>query len=374
MVRKIPEDQIDHWITVNGNHIPVKKGESEETAFVNWMADKEAGYEGRVDEFDDTDDIDIDVETEDEKIKYDTLYYADVGIWSKSKRIIDKDEIEKYRQMGYEIHQIDVTSELKDILDEAMNSELLKDNNIRGVIIDLEAKLKSLGGFSWNETRLLVDHFRKDIINKAKEYADEFLETLPKTKQTLPEACSEAVNTKGYKESKGYSYNSKEYDWYTSNCQRCIIAYEMRRRGYDVEANKYNGNKDPIYNVRLSCGRAFLDFDSMRDIKNYDVQPNGEKYSSRGALIHAMEKDMKAEGEGARFALIWKWKNSNWGHTVNAEIIDGEVRIFDSQDNTQSTIKDLIDNKSIRATTLQVVRLDNKVLSNRLEDLVKWKK
>ena len=353
------DDEIKQWITVNGNHIPIKEGQTVEQAITE--------------RFDDTDDIDIDVETEDEKIKYDTFYYA-ARYWTGDVRPINKDEIEKYRDMGYDIREFDITNEMKEILDEALNSELLKDNNIRDVVDMMDNKIKNLDvPLDRRERRMIIDSWRKQIIGKAKEYANEFLETLPKTKQTLSDACCRDTNAAGYKESKEAPYNSKEYDWYTSNCQRCIIAYEMRRRGYDVEANKYLGNKDQIYNVRLSCGRAFLDFDSMRDIKNYDVQPSGEKYSSRGALIHAMEKDMKAEGEGARFALIWHWKNSNFGHTVNAEVIDGEVKIFDSQDNTQSTIKDLINNKSIRATTLRCVRLDNKILSNRLEDLVKWK-
>ena len=134
------------------------------------------------------------------------------------------------------------------------------------------------------------------------------------------------------------------------------------------------GRTDEIYNTRLSLSRSFLNYDYYTNTKEYDTQPNGEKYSSRGALIKAMAKDMINEGEGARFVLSWDWKNSSWGHTVNAEIVNGEVKIFDAQVNKEYSIKDMIDRKDLRATTLKCTRVDNLKLSNRLEDIIKWKK
>lgn len=54
-----------------------------------------------------------------------------------------------------------------------------------------------------------------------KEVSQEYLDSLPKLSEpeSMEQALS-AVNPKGY----------------TSNCQRCVPAYEMRRRGYDVTA------------------------------------------------------------------------------------------------------------------------------------------
>lgn len=349
------------WITVNGNHIPIKPGQTVEQA----VAER----------FDDTDDVEIDVETEDENIKYDTVYYYQTG-WPGYMFPIDKSQIDEYKAKGYTVHEINVTDEMQKVLTDALEDPGLKENNIRRIMYTMEERLKirAAGILNSDERRLLAQSFRKKVIEKAKVYADEFLETLPKTKQSLPDACCRDTNSVGYKESLAAKYNSKEYDYYTSNCQRCIIAYEMRRRGYDVEANKYIGRGDSIYNENLALTRAFLNFDSMTNTKRYENQPNGEKYSSRGALIRAMEKDMVAEGEGARFAVAWKWKNSSWGHTINAEVIDGKVTFFDAQCNKSYTAKDLINRKDIRATTLKFDRIDNLILSNRLEDLVKWKK
>ena len=59
----IDYNNIERWITINGNHIPVMKGQSEEEAFQSWLSKKE------ISDTADTDDIDIDIELEDEDIK-----------------------------------------------------------------------------------------------------------------------------------------------------------------------------------------------------------------------------------------------------------------------------------------------------------------
>lgn len=353
------------WITVRGNHIPIMKGESEEDALNRFFSNKEIKNTA------DEDDIDIEFETEDENIKYDTLYYAVKGGWNPATYLIDKDELDKYREMGYNIHEFDMTAEMSDKMNELFN-KYGPENKLRFMVNDFSEWLKmNNDGLSYQERRLLVEKFRKSAIEKCKDYAKEFLNNLPKLEDNSTTKANEA-NVEGYAESRKASYGSKEYDWYTSNCQRCIIAYEMRRRGYNVEANKYNNRGDEIYNTDRSLTRAFLDYNEMHT-KRYATQPNGEKYPSRGALIRSMANDMKSEGEGARFVLSWDWKNCRYGHTVNAEVTNGEVIIYDAQINKTYTAKDLIDRKDLRATTLTCTRVDNLTLSNRLEDLVKWK-
>lgn len=61
----------------------------------------------------------------------------------------------------------------------------------------------------------------KTTPEKYKEVSDEYLESLPKL--TEPESIEQSLagtNPHGY----------------TTNCQRCVPVYEMRRRGYDVAA------------------------------------------------------------------------------------------------------------------------------------------
>ncbi len=352
------DKDIKQWITVKGNHIPIHEGESVKDAINK--------------RFDDTDDIDIDIELEDEDIKmpYEKRYY--IEDMAGYKYLIDESQTDEYFKKGYQIYELDITDEMNQKMNDLIE-EYAKYNSMRMMVSSYEQWLKyNTTGLSSSERRLLVNDFRKRALSECKKYAKEYLNKIPKLENHDIDVSYKEANNVGYKESKSKPYGSKEFDWYTSNCQRCIIAYEMRRRGYNVEANKYLGNKDPIYNHTLSLQRAFLDFDSMINEHTYEHQPNGEKYSSRGALIHAMEKDMLKEGEGARFVLSWDWKNARYGHTVNAEVSNGQVIIYDAQNGESHTIKDLIDRKDLRATTLTMCRTDNLTLSNRLEELIKW--
>lgn len=363
------DKDIERWITVNGNHIPVMKGQSEEEAFQNWLSNKE------IKDTADADDIDIDLALEDEDIKmpYEKKYYVNARTeWSPHYKIINEDEIDKYSGMGKEIHEININDEMNEKMNQLLD-KYAPTNTVGLMIRDFDNYLKYNTDLNYNERKLLAEDFRQHALDVCANEAEKWLDKLPKNENKSVDGCCVDTNHTGYIESQKAPYNSKEYDYYTSNCQRCIIAYEMRRRGYDVEANKYKGRTDEIYNTRLSLSRSFLNYDYFRNTKEYDTQPNGEKYSSRGALIKAMERDMKSEGEGARFVLSWDWKNSRWGHTVNAEIVNGEVKIIDAQVNKQYSIKDMIDRKDLRATTLKCTRVDNLKLSNRLEDIIKWK-
>ncbi len=355
------EENIERWITVNGRHIPILKGESEKEALNRFYSRSD------IESTMNTNDIDIEIETEDENIPYEKIYYTYFG----PSRSIVKDK-EKAEANGYKVFEFELTAEMKDTIDDILKSEYIEDNNIRGAINVLNNKLFQIA-VNGSDRRMIEDYVRPMIIDACASEAQKWLDKLPKNENKSIERCLADTNSIGYAESHKAIYNSKEYNYYTSNCQRCIIAYEMRRRGYDVEANKYKGRADEIYNTRLSLTRSFLNYDYYKNTKEYNTQPNGEKYSSRGALIKAMVKDMINEGEGARFVLSWDWKNSSWGHTVNAEIVNGEVKIFDAQINKEYSIKDMIERKDLRATTLKCTRVDNLKLSNRLEDIIKWK-
>lgn len=365
------DKDIERWITANGNHIPIFKGESEQEAVNRFFNSKE------IKDTADENDIDIDLALEDEDVKmpYEKKYYVNTGTeWSPRYKIINEDEIDKYSEMGKEIHEININDEMNQKMNELIE-KYAPTNTVGLMIRDFDNYLKyNETGLNYSERKLLAEEFRQHALDVCADEAQKWLDKLPKNENKSTERCLADTNSTGYAESRKASYNSKEYDYYTSNCQRCIIAYEMRRRGYNVEANKYKGRTDEIYNTRLSLSRSFLNYDYYTNTKEYDTQPNGEKYSSRGALIKAMAKDMINEGEGARFVLSWDWKNCSFGHTVNAEIVNGEVKIFDAQVNKEYSIKDMIDRKDLRATTLKCTRVDNLKLSNRLEDIIKWKK
>ena len=103
------------------------------------------------------------------------------------------------------------------------------------------------------------------------------------------------------------------------NCQRCAVAYEMRRRGYDVRASA-GGNSlyDELANTPsvLHCfvGAETKDFSSL----------NADELTSQ------VRKQMLDWGDGSR-AIICLNRRGEYGHVVNMCNSDGEIFFIDSQ-------------------------------------------
>ena len=229
------EENIERWITVNGRHIPILKGESEKEALNRFYS--RSDIESTMDE----DDIDIDLALEDEDVKmpYEKKYYMNTGTeWSPRYKIINEDEINKYSEMGKEIHEININDEMNQKMNELIE-KYAPTNTVGLMIRDFDNYLRYNTDLNYSERKLLAEEFRQHALDVCADEAQKWLDKLPKNENKSTERCLADTNSIGYEESRKASYNSKEYDYYTSNCQRCIIAYEMRRRGYDVEANKY---------------------------------------------------------------------------------------------------------------------------------------
>lgn len=92
------------------------------------------------------------------------------------------------------------------------------------------------------------------------------------------------------------------------NCQRCIYAYEMQRRGYDVEALP-----------RIFDGTDRLPY--MYDKNGWLAVMDGAKavdFPSRNT-IQKMADQMANWGDGARAIVRVQWKGGRSGHVFMAE-------------------------------------------------------
>jgi Papain fold toxin 1, glutamine deamidase len=102
---------------------------------------------------------------------------------------------------------------------------------------------------------------------------------------------------------------------YSANCVNVVQAYELRRRGMDVEASALpeemwpNGGR-PLSDLTGTWGRDFTD-GSQADIQN------------------AFED----AGPGSRGVVYLEWKNGG-GHVFNVENVGGKVYFVDAQNNT----------------------------------------
>lgn len=104
---------------------------------------------------------------------------------------------------------------------------------------------------------------------------------------------------------------------YRVNCQMCVQAYELRRRGYDVEALPRPDNNSKVVwgnECFLDSGQNALDAFTM------------DKTEA------ALKKEFKSAPDGARYVVYCKWKGRNTGaHVFIAEKTGEKVRYVDPQ-------------------------------------------
>lgn len=121
---------------------------------------------------------------------------------------------------------------------------------------------------------------------------------------------------------------------YHINCQSCVVAYEMRRRGYDVEANQNTKRKGNIpHELSYTTEKAWLDDNGNVPKK----QRAGGRYVDGYKIKNKTFKVMMSEFEDmtstpGRYHINFGWKNRRSGHIITMERFkDGTMRIYDPQ-------------------------------------------
>ena len=119
---------------------------------------------------------------------------------------------------------------------------------------------------------------------------------------------------------KGANPNYSRGNAYGVNCQRCVQAYEFRRRGYDVVAKP-----KPSTNNIISWGSECF------------IQPGAYQYSYQAYALNqteaAVKKALANAPDGSRFSIYIKWKRTYGGsaHVFIAEKTGGVVHYLDPQ-------------------------------------------
>lgn len=178
---------------------------------------------------------------------------------------------------------------------------------------------------------------------------------------------------------------NEEYDPYddetSRNCSNCSAAYELRRRGYDVEANKntgdsYNGRADRLYDyfenanvlmvygdgntrtankdfMRKWCDEDLGIFDRFKYKEEYKYysEDGKQKYSAK-----SIEKAIKANNPpGSRGMIDVDWTTGS-AHSIVYEVSkSGKVTIRDSQTYDEYGLDELAD----RVSRVRICRTDN---------------
>lgn len=170
------------------------------------------------------------------------------------------------------------------------------------------------------------------------------------------------------------------YDDATSrNCSNCSAAYELRRRGYDVEAkpndgDKYNGRHDRVYDYfegakflgvygdgsTLTHNEKYIrriqnDEDTILDRfkykDDYKFYTTDQSYTSK-----SIEKAIKANNPpGSRGFIDVEWKAGS-AHSIVYEVDNkGKITIRDSQTYDEYSLDEL----APRVKKVRIARTDN---------------
>lgn len=133
------------------------------------------------------------------------------------------------------------------------------------------------------------------------------------------------------------------------NCQRCVPAYEMRRRGYDVTAMP----KPP------NANSSDLSYHPFAVWENPVVQ------QATGNGRQDIESQMAQWGDGARAQITVVWADGDGGHTFIAEQENGRTRFIDPQTGSENSSWYF---SHVQEGATRFCRIDNLNTTNRIED------
>ena len=147
-------------------------------------------------------------------------------------------------------------------------------------------------------------------------------------------------------------YLTHEDGCYT-NCQTCILAYEARRRGYDVEATLRTAGS---FNSALARQYRSIFFDpktGLAPIRNDMGKSADEGYKY-------LTQKLK---EGERYVISLTWAEVGGNHVENVELRDGNPCIIDAQSGKVyqgDSLKEHLTQMSWdRGDEPQIMRVDN---------------
>jgi len=342
------EGKQGRWITTKtGRHVFVERGQSVKQALAD--AFEEYTY--------DEDDVKI------------------VRSWYDT-HIMDKD----YEKNGY--HDLDI----KDLhVDHKNINNLLNDPDITAN--EIKMYLRAQYDLTTAETEALYNAFYRqdyeEIVKQRKiaqeqamfapraEAAERYLSTMPKISDDINKqwAADTGANYNNYHEAKRvYKYGwddkgeynpekaKKLYDAYTSNCQRCVMAWFLRYQGYDVQASEYDGSdkynnfsetENPSnYKLEKAAPRlkrsdgymhrnwSFSGFNIPNDTM-FDYNGKNKQWAS--TQFKEISNMVENAGPGAVYFCSVSWRGHNTSHVFVIHNDNGKARFIDPQDNSDAS-------------------------------------
>ena len=212
-----------------------------------------------------------------------------------------------------------------------------------------------------------------------KKYANftpEVLKNIRELDQTLPVMQGKIMNFTEADELKGnphFSDPDAKTEGYLINCQTCTMTYELRCRGFPVEA--LPNKNDEFYKVwcpknNLTWNERFLNPDGSRPIK---TRPSvlRDTITAKVGFIEGATK------ETGRYELYLKWKSVR-GRDGGAHVMiverqkDGNLLWLDPQSGKHGSSKTFNGSmKSAVPVKLSVLRIDDKIINPKFSERFK---
>ena len=149
---------------------------------------------------------------------------------------------------------------------------------------------------------------------------------------------------------------------YQINCQRCVPTYEMRRRGYDVEAlGNYDKRLSSLINIRKMWGVK-----SDEIFRNYRKNESGELENLNIAYFKEYLKNIE---NGERHQIGWLWREES-GHTILVERKSGILKFIDPQTNKVRNFKEFQDWTKTSKGIFWAFRIDDRELDKNMIKLI----
>ncbi|RHK34986.1 hypothetical protein DW071_07725 [Bacteroides ovatus] len=151
---------------------------------------------------------------------------------------------------------------------------------------------------------------------------------------------------------------------YSVNCQSCVVANELRRRGYNVTAlpNLQKTGNIP-YELSMRTNWVWIDPKTMVMPKKqtaggiYDITRSG---ALKSKSIKELTKELvELVKEPGRYHIDFAWKGKNSGHIITLEKLhNGKIIIYDPQTGKMKNWRELSKEISLRYG-VNVLRVEN---------------
>ena len=223
-----------------------------------------------------------------------------------------------------------------------------------------EAERKKKGKYVEDQTEERMTLRIPELYNlqKKKKKGNPLPDLSLKTKATTLDEDMEAVNP---------IYHTNNKSLFDENCGACTIAYDLRRRGYDVAAvdeDTYRKSGGTL-NDLVDCYDNAKLIDMSYIARKYNISEKSSTGHPTKELVSCMEKEMLSEGDGARGNFLTVWSLGG-GHSISWEVENGEIVYRDCQTNEKVELDKWLG----ISDEFYYFRTDNLTPNERIEDYV----